>query len=126
MYSVVLMMAVTAGGEAPDLGRRNGCCGGGCYGGRSACYGGCYGGGGCCGGYAVGYGGGCCGGYAVGYGGSLTWFGSSAGVAITKAFPQARDLGRYLKDGWAVALAYLAGFAVAVAALGWNPWEIPA
>jgi Na+/H+ antiporter NhaD/arsenite permease-like protein len=63
--------------------------------------------------------------FAVGYGGSLTWFGSSAGVAITKEFPQARDLGRYLKDGWPVALAYAIGFAVYVAVIGWNAWTIP-
>jgi uncharacterized protein (TIGR03000 family) len=56
MYSVVLMMAMTAGAETPDCGRRHGChgCNGGCYGG--GCYGGgCYGGG--C------YGGGCAGCY---------------------------------------------------------------
>jgi hypothetical protein len=76
MYSVVLMMAVTTGGDVPDLGhRRHGCCGGGgCCGGYvSGCYGGgcfggaCYGGGGgCCGGRTIIYGGGgCCGGYMM-------------------------------------------------------------
>jgi Na+/H+ antiporter NhaD/arsenite permease-like protein len=63
--------------------------------------------------------------FAVGYGGSLTWFGSSAGVAITKEFPQARSLGRYLREGWPVALAYVAGFAAYLLILGWNPWVIP-
>ncbi len=63
--------------------------------------------------------------YAVGYGGSLTWFGSSAGVAITKEFPEARSLGRYLREGWPVLLAYVAGFLVALAALGFHPWSIP-
>jgi len=48
MYSVVLMMAVTSGAEAPDFGRR-GCngCNGGCHGGYVSCHGGghgCFGG----------------------------------------------------------------------------------
>jgi Na+/H+ antiporter NhaD/arsenite permease-like protein len=63
--------------------------------------------------------------FAVGYGGSMTWFGSSAGVAITKEFPQARDLGRYLKEGWPVALAYVLGFAAYVAVFGWLEFTIP-
>ena len=62
--------------------------------------------------------------FAVGYGGSLTWFGSSAGVAITKEYPQARDLARYVKEGWPVALAYVAGFAAYVAIVRWNPSTI--
>jgi uncharacterized protein (TIGR03000 family) len=84
MYSVVMMMALTTGGETPDChrggggcsgvavsscgchggghlfgGRHGGCNGGGCYGGGYACYGGgyggCYGGGYAC--YGGGYGG---------------------------------------------------------------------
>ena len=56
MYGVVLLMAVTAGGESADLGRRSkGCCG--CTGYVASCRG-CYG----CGGYTAGYG---CGGYAA-------------------------------------------------------------
>lgn len=52
MYSVVLMMAMAGGADAPGLGHHRGgcgCCGSmayGCYGG---CWGGCYGGYGCCG-----------------------------------------------------------------------------
>ncbi len=98
MYSVVMMMALTGGAEAPDFGRRGcdggcqgGCygggyvsCGGGCHGGRGGHgglfrgrghggHGGCHGGGyGCAGGcYGGGYGGGfgCAGGcYGGGYG----------------------------------------------------------
>jgi len=59
--------------------------------------------------------------YAVGYGGSMIWFGSSAGVAISKDFPEARNTGRYLKEGWPVALAYVAGFFVMLAVMGWEP-----
>ena len=32
--------------------------------------------------------------YAVGFGGSMIWFGSSAGVAISSMFPEARSTGR--------------------------------
>ena len=59
--------------------------------------------------------------YAVGFGGSMLWFGSSAGVAISNMFPEARSTGRWLREGWPIAVAYVAGFAVLVAALGWNP-----
>jgi uncharacterized protein (TIGR03000 family) len=97
MYSVVLMMALSGGADAPAMssvpaepaarygdhghkeyrlfGRRRGCCGGGCCGG--GCCGGCYGGPyyggsrGCCGGcYGSRYSGGCSGGcYGGCYGG---------------------------------------------------------
>jgi Na+/H+ antiporter NhaD/arsenite permease-like protein len=59
--------------------------------------------------------------YAVGYGGSMIWFGSSAGVAISGAYPEARNAGRYLKEGWPVILAYVAGFVVMLLVLGWRP-----
>src|SRR5205085_7401495 len=59
--------------------------------------------------------------YAVGFGGSMIWFGSSAGVAISKDYPEARNTGRYLKEGWPVALAYVVGFFVMLAVIGWHP-----
>ena len=59
--------------------------------------------------------------YAVGYGGSMIWFGSSAGVAVTNVFPEARSVGRWLRHGWHVALAYVVGFAIMLLALGWHP-----
>jgi Na+/H+ antiporter NhaD/arsenite permease-like protein len=59
--------------------------------------------------------------YTVGFGGSMVWFGSSAGVAISKDFPEARNAGRYLKEGWPVILAYVAGFFALYLALGWQP-----
>jgi Na+/H+ antiporter NhaD/arsenite permease-like protein len=59
--------------------------------------------------------------YAVGFGGSMVWFGSSAGVAITNLFPQGRSVGEWLKAGWHVALAYVVGFFVMLAVLGWHP-----
>jgi Na+/H+ antiporter NhaD/arsenite permease-like protein len=59
--------------------------------------------------------------YAVGFGGSMLWFGSSAGVAICTMFPEARSTGRWLREGWPVAVAYVVGFAALIAILGWNP-----
>jgi len=59
--------------------------------------------------------------YAVGFGGSMIWFGSSAGVAISNMFPEARSTGRWLREGWPVVVAYVAGFAALLATLGWNP-----
>lgn len=63
--------------------------------------------------------------YAVGFGGSMIWFGSSAGVALTSMFPEARDSKRYLQKGWWVALAYVAGFLVMLQLLGFHPGSTP-
>jgi len=59
--------------------------------------------------------------YAVGFGGSMIWFGSSAGVAVSNLFPQARSVWTWLRAGWYVPIAYLVGFAVLLATLGWRP-----
>jgi Na+/H+ antiporter NhaD/arsenite permease-like protein len=59
--------------------------------------------------------------YAVGFGGSMIWFGSTAGVAVSNLFPQARSVGAWLKGGWHVAVAYVIGFAVLMLTLGWHP-----
>jgi Na+/H+ antiporter NhaD/arsenite permease-like protein len=59
--------------------------------------------------------------YAVGFGGSMIWFGSSAGVALATAFPEARSVAKWLRCGWHVALAYVVGFFVLLAVLGWHP-----
>ncbi len=59
--------------------------------------------------------------YTVGFGGSMIWFGSSAGVALANLFPQAKSVGLWLKHGWHVALAYVVGFFVLYAVLGWHP-----
>jgi Na+/H+ antiporter NhaD/arsenite permease-like protein len=59
--------------------------------------------------------------YAVGFGGSMIWFGSSAGVALSNRFPEARSAIAWIKGGWHVALAYVIGFAVMLALLGWHP-----
>jgi len=59
--------------------------------------------------------------YAVGFGGSMIWFGSSAGVALSNMYPQAKSVGLWLKHGWHVALAYVIGFFILYAVLGWHP-----
>lgn len=59
--------------------------------------------------------------YAVGFGGSMIWFGSSAGVALSNLFPEARSVGAWLKNGWHVALGYVVGFIVMIALWGWHP-----
>ena len=92
MYSLVLMAALTTGGDVPDWGRHGGCygCWGGCYGCRGGCWGcrgGCWGGWGgcygCWGGYSSwGCWGGCYGGCFGGcYGGYVSggWGGGWGG-----------------------------------------------
>jgi len=59
--------------------------------------------------------------YAVGFGGSMIWFGSSAGVALVGMYPEGKSVGKWLRHGWHVALAYVIGFFVLYAVLGWHP-----
>jgi len=59
--------------------------------------------------------------YAVGFGGSMIWFGSSAGVALSNMYPEAKSVGLWLKHGWPIAIAYVIGFFVMLAVLGWHP-----
>ncbi len=61
--------------------------------------------------------------YAVGFGGSMIWFGSSAGVALSTMYPEARSVGNWLRHGWHVTLAYIVGFLVLNYTLGWQPHE---
>jgi Na+/H+ antiporter NhaD/arsenite permease-like protein len=59
--------------------------------------------------------------FAVGYGGSMLWFGSSAGVALSNMYPEAKSAGRWLRHGWHVALAYVVAFGTMMAVLRWHP-----
>jgi hypothetical protein len=59
--------------------------------------------------------------YTVGFGGSMIWFGSSAGVAISNMYAEAKSVGRWLRHGWHVAIAYVLGFLVMLALTGWHP-----
>ncbi len=62
--------------------------------------------------------------YCVGYGGSMIWFGSSAGVAVANLFPEAKSVGRWVKEGWHVTFAYIVGFVAIMLIWGWNPMMI--
>lgn len=59
--------------------------------------------------------------FAVGFGGSMLWFGSSAGVALSSTFPEARSAIAWVKAGWHVPLAYVVGFAVMALLTPWHP-----
>ena len=59
--------------------------------------------------------------YAVGFGGSMVWFGSSAGVALSNLFPEAKSVKAWVTAGWAIPVAYVVGFTVMFAVLGWSP-----
>lgn len=58
--------------------------------------------------------------FAVGFGGSMIWFGSSAGVALSTQFPEAKSVFLWLRHGWYIPIAYLAGFAVFLLIIGWH------
>lgn len=62
--------------------------------------------------------------YAVGFGGSIIWFGSSAGVALSNMFPEARSVANWIRRGWHVAVGYVIGFAVLLSFYGWHPRPI--
>ena len=59
--------------------------------------------------------------YAVGFGGSMIWFGSSAGVALCSKVPEGRSVFAWIRAGWPVAVAYVVGFFVMLAIIGWHP-----
>ena len=61
--------------------------------------------------------------YCVGFGGSMIWFGSSAGVALSNMYPEAKSVGRWLAHGWHVTIAYVVGFFVLLMVLGWHPTD---
>jgi Na+/H+ antiporter NhaD/arsenite permease-like protein len=63
--------------------------------------------------------------YAVGFGGSMIWFGSSAGVALSNMYPESRSVAQWLRHGWHVAVAYVVGFFVMLALIGFYPGSAP-
>lgn len=59
--------------------------------------------------------------YCVGFGGSMMWFGSSAGVAISSIYPEAKSVVKWVQYGWHVIVAYIIGFFVLLGTMGWHP-----
>jgi hypothetical protein len=59
--------------------------------------------------------------YTVGFGGSMIWFGSSAGVALSNMYPDAKNVGRWVYHGWHIVVAYVISFLVLLAVMGWHP-----
>jgi Na+/H+ antiporter NhaD/arsenite permease-like protein len=59
--------------------------------------------------------------YSVGFGGSMIWFGSSAGVAVSNLFPEAKSVGAWIKASWHIPIAYVIGFFALHFTLGWEP-----
>ena len=63
--------------------------------------------------------------FAVGFGGSITWFGSSAGVALAARFPAARSTGQWLRYGFMIPIAYVLGYLLIYQVFGWHPADAP-
>ncbi len=59
--------------------------------------------------------------YAVGFGGSMVWFGSSAGVALSNMYPEAKSAVKWVRHGWPVIIGYVVGFGLILSIVGWNP-----
>ncbi len=59
--------------------------------------------------------------YSVGFGGSMIWFGSSAGVALSNMYPEAKSVLAWVSNGWHVTVAYILGFFILLYTLGWQP-----
>ena len=59
--------------------------------------------------------------YAVGFGGSMIWFGSSAGVALSNMYPEAKSVAKWVRHGWPVIVAYVVGFGLILTFVGWHP-----
>lgn len=59
--------------------------------------------------------------YSVGLGGSMIWFGSSAGVAVSGLFPEARSVMKWLRHGWHVPVAFVVGYFALYGLHGWRP-----
>ena len=61
--------------------------------------------------------------FAVGFGGSMVWFGSSAGVAVSNLYPEAKSVFKWIASAWWIPIGYVAGFFALLLALGWHPHE---
>ncbi len=63
--------------------------------------------------------------FAVGFGGSMLWFGSSAGVALSNQYPEAKSAVAWVRAGWHIAVAYVISYFVMLAVIGWHPVAHP-
>jgi len=63
--------------------------------------------------------------FAVGFGGSMIWFGSSAGVALSNMYPEAKNTKQYLRHGYWVTIAYVIAFFVLLQVRGFHPGSVP-
>ena len=63
--------------------------------------------------------------FAVGFGGSMIWFGSSAGVALSNMYPEAKNTKNYLRHGYWVTIAYVIAFFVLLGVRGFHPGSVP-
>ncbi len=61
--------------------------------------------------------------FSVGFGGSMIWFGSSAGVALSNMYPEAKSTVNYIKGGWHVTVAYIISFFIMLSIVGWHPHD---
>ena len=59
--------------------------------------------------------------FAVGFGGSMIWFGSSAGVALSNQYPEAKSAIAWVRCGWHVTVAYIIAYFFMLAVVGWYP-----
>ena len=59
--------------------------------------------------------------YAVGFGGSMIWFGSSAGVALSNMYPEAKSVGAGSRKAGTSRSRTSLGFAILMAVHGWQP-----
>jgi Na+/H+ antiporter NhaD/arsenite permease-like protein len=63
--------------------------------------------------------------YAVGYGGSMLWFGSSAGVALSGLFVEAKSAKQWIVQGWHVVVGYVLGYFAMLLIVGWHAHPLP-
>lgn len=59
--------------------------------------------------------------FAVGFAGTMTWFGSTAGVAVSNLYPETRSVLAWFKAGWFIPIAYVVGFFAMFGVFGWAP-----
>src|SRR5207237_5211246 len=63
--------------------------------------------------------------FAVGFGGSMIWFGSSAGVALSNQYPEAKSAVAWAGCGWHSSVGYIIAYFAMGAVFGWHPVPRP-